>query len=71
MWSKFYYNKKHFGYLNATIKILKNLFSAIIKFFFYSIIFNNYKRKIYQMRLYGLINSMIGKKSFFRVKLDN
>ena len=71
MWSKFYYNNKHYGYLNATIKILKNLFSAIIKFFFYSIIFNNYKRKIYQMRLSGLINSMIGKKSFFRAKLDN
>jgi len=71
MWSKFYYNKKHYGYLNATIKILKNLFSAIIKFFFYLIIFNNFKRKIYQMRLSGLINSMIGKKSFFRAKLDN
>ena len=71
MWSKFYYNNKHYGYLNATIKILKNLFSAIIKFFFYLIIFNNYKRKIYQMRLSGLINSMIGKKSFFRAKLDN
>ena len=71
MWSKFYYNNKHYGYLNATIKILKNLFSAIIKFFFYLIIFNNYKRKIYQMRLSGLLNSMIGKKSFFRAKLDN
>ena len=27
--------------------------------------------KIYQMRLSGLINSMMGKKSFFRAKLDN
>ena len=71
MWSKFYYNNKHYGYLNATIKILRNLISAIIKFFFYSIIFNNYKKKIYYMRLSGLINSMIGKKSFFRPKLDN
>ena len=71
MWSKFYYNNKHYGYLNATIKILKNLISAIFKFFFYSIIFNSYKKKIYQMRLSGLINSMLGKKSFFRPKLDN
>ena len=31
MWSKFYYNNKHYGYLNATIRILKNLISAIIK----------------------------------------
>lgn len=71
MWSKFYYNNKHYGYLNATIKILKNLLSAIIKFFFYLIIFNSFKRKVYQMRLSGLLNSMIGKKSFFRAELDN
>jgi GT2 family glycosyltransferase len=71
MWSKFYYNNKHYGYFNAITKILNNLISAIIKFFFYSIIFNSYKRQIYHMRLSGLINSMIGKKSFFRAKLDS
>ena len=71
MWSKFYYNNKHYGYLIATIRILKNLISAIFKSFFYMIIFNSYKSKIYRMRLSGLINSMIGKKSFLRPKLDN
>ena len=71
MWSKFYYNNKHYGYLNATIRILKNLISAIIKSFFYMIIFNSYKSKIYKMRLSGLLNSMRGKKSFLRPKLDN
>ncbi len=71
MWSKFYYNKKHYGYFNATNKVLRNLISATIKYFLYLIIFDSYKRKIYQMRLSGLINSMIGKKSFFRVKFDN
>ena len=71
MWSKFYYNNKHYGYFNAVTKILNNLISAFIKFSFFSITFNSYKRKIYHMRLSGLINSMIGKKSFFRAKLDN
>jgi len=71
MWSKFYYNNKHYGYLNATKIILKNLISAIFKSFFYMIIFNSYKSKIYRMRLLGLINSMIGKKSYLRPKLDN
>jgi len=71
MWSKFYFNKKHYGYLNATLKILDNLISAKIKFLYYLITFNNYKRKIYQMRLSGLINSMIGRKSFYRPKFDN
>jgi len=71
MWSKFYYNNKYYGYLNATKKILKNLISAIIKSFFYKIIFNSYKSKIYRMRLSGLINSMMGKKSFLRPNLDD
>ena len=71
MWSKFYYNNKHYGYLSATKKTLKNLISAIIKSFFYMIILKSYKSKIYKMRLSGLINSMMGKKSFLRPKLDN
>ncbi len=71
MWSKFYFNKKHFGYYKAFLSVSGNLFSAKIKFLFYLITFNNYKRKIYQMRLSGLISSMIGKKSHYRPNLDN
>tara|TARA_B100000700_G_scaffold320271_1_gene417181 strand:- start:1116 stop:2000 length:885 start_codon:yes stop_codon:yes gene_type:complete len=71
MWSKFYFNKKHYGYLVATLKILNNLLSAKVKFIFYLITLNKYKRKIYQMRLSGLFNSMIGNKSFHRPKLDS
>ena len=71
MWSKFYFNKKHYGFFKAITKIFYNLMSAKIKFVYYFITFNNYKKKIYQMRLSGLFNSMIGKKSFYRPKLDN
>ncbi len=71
MWSKFYYNRKHYGYFEAFLKIFKNLMSAKFKFFYYLITFNNYKKKIYQMRLSGLLNSMMGNKSFYRPKLDN
>ena len=71
MWSKFYFNKKHYGYFIATLKIFNNLISAKIKFFYYLITFNNYKKKIYQMRLSGLLNSMVGKKSFYRPKINN
>ena len=71
MWSKFYFNKKHYGYFNATLKVLSNLISAKVKFLYYFITFNNSKKKIYQMRLSGLLNSMIGKKSFYRPKLDD
>ena len=71
MWSKFYFNKKHYGFLIATLKVLNNLISAQFKFFYYLIFFNSYKRKIYQMILSGLYNSLIGKKSFYRPKLDD
>ena len=45
MWSKFYFNKKHFGYLTAYLKILPNLVSAVFKYLFYLILFNTYKKK--------------------------
>ena len=67
MWSKFYYNKKHSGFLISTIKIFPNFLSAIIKYTFYLLLFKNQKRKIYKMRLLGIINSFIGKKSFYRI----
>ena len=69
MWSKFYFNKKHYGYLIAVSKVFKNLVSAKIKFFYYLITLNTFKRKIYQMRLSGLISSMAGKNSYYRPKL--
>ena len=69
MWSKFYFNKKHYGYLIAVLKVFNNLISAKIKFFYYLITLNTFKRKIYQMRLLGLISSMIGKNSHYRPKI--
>ena len=69
MWSKFYFNKKHYGYITAFIKVFFNLISAIIKYLFYLLIFNTHKKKIYEMRAKGTINAMLGKKSFYRIKI--
>ena len=71
MWSKFYFNKKHYGYIKAFLTTFNNLISAKIKFFYFLIILNSHKRKIYQMRLSGIFNSVIGNKSFYRPKLDD
>ena len=68
MWSKFYFNKKHYGYFNALNKVILNFLSAIFKYIFYFILFNSHKRNIYLMRICGLFNSIIGKKSWFRIK---
>ena len=67
MWSKFYFNKKHYGFFVAIKNIFLNFISALIKYFFYLIIFKNKKKKIYEMRIKGIINALIGKKSWFRL----
>ena len=59
MWSKFYYNKKHNGYLSAIIKTSHNFLSAILKYFFYSLIFKKHKKIIYKMRFLGLYNAIV------------
>ena len=68
MWSTFYFNKKHYGYLFALIKIFPKFFSSLIKLTFYLIILNKYKSNIYKHRLSGIINSVLLKKSWYRPK---
>ena len=67
MWSKYYYNKKHYGILIALIKIFFNLVSAIFKYVFYSLTLNSYKKIIFKMRISGIINSILGNKSKYRI----
>ena len=69
MWSKFYFNKKHYGYLNAYSKMILALISSFFKFIFYLLFFNKNKSKIYKMRFLGLFNSMLGKKSWYRPQI--
>ena len=72
MWSTFYFNKKHYGFLNSLSKVFLKLLSSLIKTIFFTVSLNNKKRKIYYQRLSGLFNSIIGKKSWYRpdIKID-
>ena len=70
MWSTFYYNKKYKGFLIALILIMPKLISSIAKTLFFLIIFNKGKRDIYFCRMSGIINSILGKKSWYRPSLD-
>ena len=70
MWSSFYFNKKHYGYLFALIKIFPKFFSSLFKFIFYLIIFKKNKSDIYKHRLLGIINSVLLKKSWYRPFLN-
>jgi len=45
IWSKFYFNKKHFGFFKALTECLPTYISSILKFLFFSLINNNFKKK--------------------------
>ena len=70
MWSRFYFNKKHSNYFFALISAIPILFYSILKILIYLVIFKKKKKKIYLMRLSGLINSIMGKSSWYRIKLS-
>ena len=71
MWSKFYYNKKHYGYLKAFMVTFPNFLSSFLKLIIYSITNNKIKKNIYLMRLMGLIASYLNKDSYYRPYKDN
>ena len=70
MWSSFYYHKKYKGFILALLIITPKIFSSIIKIIIYLLILNKDKRDIYFSRLSGLLNSILGKKSWYRPSLD-
>ena len=69
MWSTFYFNKKHYGYMLALSKILPKFFSSLFKFIFNFVLLNKSKSDIYRFRLLGIINSILLKKSSYRPKI--
>ena len=70
IWSKFYFNKKHHGYLIAIISGLPTFISALAKFGIYFFI-NRKKRDTYFYRMFGFVSALTGKNSFLRPNLDN
>ena len=70
IWSKFYFNRKHYGFLKAFIDGLPSFLSAILKLLFYSLI-NHKKKGIYLHRVLGFLNALFGNKSYYRPKIDN
>lgn len=70
MWSTFYYHKKYNSFILALIKVMPKLFSSFIKIIFYLLIFKKDKRAIYWQRFSGLFNSIIGRKSWYRPKVN-
>lgn len=69
MWSSYYYHKKYQGFFFAFFKMFLKLISSFFKMIYYSVIYNQTKKKIYYQRFSGLINSILGKSSWYRPKV--
>ena len=66
IWSKFYFNKKHFGYFKAFTNGFPKFFFSIIKCLFYLLINNKKKKNKYLSRASGFFNAARGKSSWYR-----
>ncbi len=71
IWSKFYYNKKHYGFFKALKDGLIKFILNTLKYLFFLLINRKYKKKIYFNRMSGFFNAMIGKKSWYRPNFKN
>ena len=69
-WSKFYYRKKHYGFIFALLKGLPGFIVSSLKCLFYYLVKNNFKFKIYFNRASGFYNSLINKNSWYRPRFD-
>ncbi len=69
-WSKFYFRKKHFGFVRAFVPGFFVFIKSIFKSAYFFIINNKFKSKLYYCRASGFTNAVLNKKSWFRPRLD-
>ena len=70
MWSNFYFKKKYSNYFNAFLNYFPTTVIYFFKMFIYLIIFKDKKSRIYYYRLSGILNAIIGRKSWFRPNIN-
>ena len=68
MWSTFYYKKRYTNYFYALFSLSGKFIRSFIKMIFFTVVYDKKKQTMYYARFSGLLNCMIGKKSWYRVK---
>jgi N-acetylglucosaminyl-diphospho-decaprenol L-rhamnosyltransferase len=68
MWSSFYFERKHYGYIYSLISHFPSFIKDLLKVSVYLIFLRREKFIKHFYRFLGLYNSMIGNKSKFRLK---
>ena len=69
MWSKLYFNKKHRGFFISLFYGLIILLQNFLKYSFCLITLNQ-KKNIYRMRMSGVINALLGRRSWYRPEIN-
>ena len=69
MWSRFYFNKKHKGIFVSFLLGATSLIGNFLKYLICLITFNK-KKKIYKMRISGIINAFLGRQSWYRPEIN-
>ena len=70
MWSKVYFDKKHFGTFYAVNKYFFQIIKDIFKLIIFSMMLNRKKVFISYLRLSGIFNSLLGNSSWYRPKIN-
>ena len=70
MWSKVYFDKKHFGTFYAVNKYFFQIIKDIFKLIMFSMMLNRKKVFISYLRLSGAFNSLLGNSSWYRPKIN-
>lgn len=71
IWSKFYFYKKHYGNILSIIYFIPIMFRILFRIFLTKLLSDEENNKKYRIRLSGLISSILGKKSYKRIKLND
>jgi len=69
-WSKFYFRKKHYGFIFAFLSGFPNYIKSCLKLLIYFLLKEKFKFKIYFNRASGFYNSFLNKKAWYRPKLN-
>ena len=69
-WSKFYFHKKHYGYLFALRKTLPNFIKAIKFCIYYKIKKDDLKFQLHKHELLGLLNAYFLRESSYRLIIE-
>ncbi len=69
MWSKCYFNKKHRGFFISISLALSSLLKSSFKYLVCLISLSK-KKTIYKMRLFGTLNALLGRRSWFRPEIN-